>query len=365
MVSLDTGAPFGAMSKTETPLALIKARNINSAPWVLGGQLEADLQYWNGSNIHTTNNTTYNNGSNVSLTKWYLFNQVNISKNAIGILSLKNSLPSYTVQIDRAFLMLGQLNTSQPLFVIAGYTYLPFGNFGANGPLDNNITTNMFRISPTDQVSLNAGTGHFTVIGTMFNNNSSVNNSINYLVTGLFNKTIEGYNLSAGNSYLTNIVGTNSGVGGAYHQAGSFSSTQPLQSATNPAWDINVSFGLAPLSIVGEYVTTLRSSTNQTQSVGKISAWMMGFTGKFAAVGTPYSWQLTYDKTRNMQNMPMPLDGDYAANLKTLTGYTYQWLGSIQGQYWKNVYLGPEISYGNLYNNTYAYTLTLDLTAYF
>lgn len=48
---------------------------------------------------------------------------------------------------------------------------------------------------------------------------------------------------------------------------------------------------------------------------------MLGFTGKFAAIGTAYDWQLTYNKTRNMQNIPIPFDGDYNQGLKTSTGF--------------------------------------------
>lgn len=271
-VGTDTNAPFGAMSKTETPLAVLKARSSNSSSWVIGGQVESDLQYWNGSTLTSSSNKSYSDGTGVTLTKLYLFNQVNINQNAIGFISLKSTNPNYEVQVDRAFLILGQLDAQEPLFVTAGYTYLPFGNFGSNGPLNNNLTTNLYRVSPTDQISLNAGTGSLTFIGKAFNNNSSVNHTINYLITGLFAKTIEGYNLAIGSSYLTNIIGTNSGIGEAFHSGGSANSvSQPLQSNTNPAWDVNASFGITPLSLVGEYFTTLRAVNKQSQSVGKLS----------------------------------------------------------------------------------------------
>lgn len=366
VIGLDTAIPFGTMSKVEMPLALIKARNTNTAPIVIGGQVEADVQYWNGTPLTTSSGQNYNTpDSSIAFTKLYLFTEANINENTIGLITLKNTLPANTVQFDRAFLMLGKLNPAAPLFVTVGMSYLPFGNFSGNGPLDNSLTTDMFRVSQTDQVSLNMGYGPFTFIGSMFNNNSTVNASIHYLFTGLFNKTIDGYSLALGTSYLTNIVGTSSGLGSAFHQMGSYSSSAPLQSNTNPAWDANFTFGKPIFSVLGEYVTTLRASTNQNQNVGKISAWLLGTTGKFSSYGTPYTWQLSYAKTTNMQNVPMPFDGNYAQNLKTATGFQNQWIGSIQGEYFQNVYIGPELTYGNLYNSAHTYTATLDATAYF
>ena len=66
-----------------------------------------------------------------------------------------------------------------------------------------------------------------------------------------------------------------------------------------------------------------------------------------------------------MQNVAMPLDGNYQDGLKTLIGFNHQWIGSIQGEYWKNVYVGPELTYGALYNGQNTYTAILDATAYF
>lgn len=367
MLSLDTQVPFGTMSKVEMPLALIKNRSLTNSYWVLGGQIQSDLQDWNGSQLSTTSssNPNYSNGSSVFLTKVYLFNEINLGQNAMGFIALKGATPNYNVVVDRAFLLVGKLSPTEPLFITAGSTYLPFGSFSGNGPLNNNLTTSMFRVSPTNQFSATAGMGPFTLIGSMYNNNSSVNSSINYLLTGLFAKSFEGYNVNFGASYLSNIVGTNSNLGAAYSQFGSSSSTQPLQSNTNPAWDVNFSFGKPMLSLLGEYVTTLRSTLNQGQSIGKISAWSLGTTGTFPAMNTPYYWQLAYSATNNMQNVPMPLDGNFSQSLKTSVGFKHQWLGSIQGQYWKNVYLGPEVSYGTLYSNQHTYTVTMDATAYF
>lgn len=362
LVATDSAVPFGTLSKVGMPLQLVKNRKINTAPLVFGGQIEADLQYWNGSTLSTSASKNYNaQNSSIALTKVYLFNEANINQNTIGFISLKNTLPNNSIVLDRAFLMLGQLNAGEPLFVTVGSTYLPFGNFSGNGPLNNALTTNLFRVSPTDQISANIGKGPFTLIGSMYQNNS-----INYLVTGLFNKNIYGYTLALGSSYLTNIVGTNSGIGNAFHAYGSTSSaSQPLQSSTNPAWDVNISFGKAPLSVLGEYATTLRASTDEDQSIGKLSAWMLGTAGKFAFENTPYNWQISYSKTANMQNIPMPFDGNFADNLKSATGFKNQWLGSIQGEYWKNAYIGPELGYDKLYSNAHTYTLTLDATAYF
>ncbi len=366
VLGLDTAVPFGTLSKVQMPEALLTTRGNTPPALVLGGQVETDLQYWNGSNITTTSGTNYNaNSSALSLSRVYLFNEANIGPHALGMISFINGRPSQNIQLDRAFLLLGNLNASHPFYITAGSTYLPFGAFSGNGPLDNALTTNLFRISPTDQLIANYGQGPFLVqAGTYSNNSTSVNNSINGLTSILFNDKIANIAVNLGASYLSNIVGTNSEAGVAFNN-GTASSTTPLNSSTNPAYDFNFSIGIAPFSVIGEYVSTLRSVNNNDVNVGTISSWMLGTVGKFALMSIPYNWQLSYSATRNLQNVPMALDGDYQQNYK-YASIKNEWLASIQGEYWQNVYLGPELDYDDLYNNAgHTYTLTFDATAYF
>ena len=221
----------------------------------------------------------------------------------------------------------------------------------------------MFRVSPTNQVMATWGTGPVTVIGGMYSNNSTVNHSMNGLVTGLFSEAFNGINTSAGVSYLSNVAGTNSGVGNAYSTS---TSSTTLNGGNNGAYDVNFSVGIPLINVIGEYVSTVNSAYSNNVNVGIMSAWMLGTAGKFSALGTPYQWQVSYSQTQNMQNIPMPLDGDYQANLKSAVGFKNQWLGSLQGEFWQNVFIGPEVGYDTLYNSAgHTYTLTLDATAYF
>lgn len=354
VVGLDTADPFGTLSKVNMPLQLLKNRNQNPAALTLGGQIESDLQDWNGDAIQTHTKTQYEQGSSVALTKMYLFTEANLGQDALGFISLKNGSDN-SVVVDRAFFMLGDLNSSTPLFVTAGSTYLPFGMFSGNGPLNNTLITNVYRVSPTNQVSGNAILGPVTVIASAYNNQSTVNNSMDGLFTLEFAKNIDQFHTNFGASYLSNMVGTASGLGAAFAQG----------AAHNPAWDANFNVGVKALSLLGEYASTVHGATIDKQNTSLLSSWMLGVSGQFSAWNSPYFWQLSDSETHNMQNVAMPLDGDFQEGLKTLTGFNHQWIGSIQGEYWKNVYVGPELTYGALYNGQDTYTATLDATAYF
>jgi hypothetical protein len=353
-IGLDTADPFGTLSKVNMPLQLVKNRTQNSAPLTLGGQIETDLQYWNGNTIPTHATTQYEQGSSVALTKLYLFTQANLGQDALGFISLKNGSNS-SVVVDRAFLMLGDLNSQTPLFLTAGSTYLPFGMFSGNGPLNNTLITNVYRVSPTNQVSGNAILGPVTLIASAYNNQSTVNNTMDGLFTLEFAKNMGQFHTQLGASYLSNIVGTASGLGGAFSEG----------AADNPAWDANFNVGVSAISLLGEYASTVHGATIRNQNTSILSSWMLGVSGHFSLLDSPYFWQLSDSGTHNMQEVAMPLDGNFQEGLKTLTGFNHQWIGSVQGEYWKNVYVGPELTYGALYTGQDTYTATLDATAYF
>lgn len=353
-VGLDTANPFGALSKVFMPLQLVKTREQGKS-LLLGGQIEGDLQYWDGDNLATSSGAQYDSGSSVAATKVYLFTEANIGQNAMGFLSLKNG-SNNSVIVDRAFVMAGELNGSNPIFVTAGSTYLPFGLFVGNGPLNVTLTTDAFRVSPTNQLTANAVFGPVDFIASAYNNASTVNNSINGLFTVQFSKLINQMHYNFGASYLNNVVGTNSDVGSAF-VAGS--------SPSNPAWDANFNVGMKALSLIGEYVSTINGATIAREARGDLSSWVLGVNGGFECFSSPYFWQMSYSATHNMQNIATPLDGNFQNGLKTSVGLQHQWIGSLQGEYWTNVYLGPELTYGTLYNGQNTYSAILDMTAYF
>lgn len=364
-IGVDMAAPLGTLSKVQMPLQLVANRSSNPAAVILGGQLEVDLQDWGGSNIATHQKVSYGNngsGTSLALTKLYLFTEANWGEHSLGLISFKNSLPTNSIAVDRAFLVLGQLHDPTPVFLTLGYTYLPFGSFSGNGPLNNTLTTTTFRVSPTNQASANAVLGPVTLIASAFNNQSTVNSSINGLFSVYFHEKTQAMHYNFGASYLSNMVGTNSGLGSAFS---STPSSQQLYSGTNPAIDVNFNLGVKQISLLGEYAAVTRAVMTNNGNIDNPNSWMLGLTGQTALFTSPYTWQVSYSKTTNMQNVPMPLAGDYQNALKTNMGFKSQWIGSIQGEYWQNTYIGPELTYGYLYNNAHTYSATLDLTAYF
>lgn len=364
VVGLDTINPLGLMSKVQMPVYMLRAKDQLSNPIVVGAQFEADAQYTAGNTLPIKGGTTYGNGSDIALSKIEPFIMSNINSETTGMFAFKNSLPITNPPVmSRVFLIFGNLDKSH-WSLTTGATYLPFGNFAGNGLWDNALTTNLFRSALTDQVDVNysnqwliANAGGYSagVVGAT---------EVAFLANAIAQKTWHGMGMSLGTGYLSDVRGTNDSFGGAYALSGSSSLSQPLTGGTNPAYDISASFGPAYLTALSEFVTTGHGAQSLGQHVGTMNAWMLGEQSKLKIRGIYTQFQLSYSKTDNMNNIPMPFAGDIAQNLKTAVGIQHQWLGSVTGEFWNNIFIGPEFDYQHLYTGQRAYTTTLDVTAY-
>jgi hypothetical protein len=247
---------------------------------------------------------------------------------------------------------------------MVGANYLPFGNFSGNGPWSNALTTNMFRVSTTNQVIANFS-NNWLIVNTGIYSNTGVagSSSINYLANAIAQKTWNGIGMSFGAGYMSDVSGSNSGLGKAYGTGAS--GPNNLSSATNGAYDINASIGPAYFTLLAEYVSTVGGAMQGGHSTGVMSAWMLGEQSNFKVHDIPTKFQLSYSQTVNMNNIQMTYNADIPSSLKTNAGIQSQWLTSIQGQFFHNVWIGPEFVTAQLYTGQNSYTGTLDVTAYF
>ncbi|MDO8954584.1 MAG: LbtU family siderophore porin [Gammaproteobacteria bacterium] len=364
MVTTDSKLPLASLSKVHFPEAVLKAKESYQAPLILGGQLEADAQTWNGSYFYAHNGSSNQKGQSVAFTKAYIFTMANINQWTTAVVSLKNSLPTNSIQVDRAFLNFGNL-ASSPWYVTLGNAYLPFGNFSGNGPLDNALTTNAFRINPTTEAMLGLNSDGFDTNFGVYNDSSFSNNAFHdFLLSSTWTQALNtSSQLSLGASYISDIRGTSSGVGSSYTQS-TASAASPFNAAKTSAYDLNANYTLGSISLLGEFVTTSRSAMANNVSVGKPSVWMLGTVYKYAILNKPTQFQLSFSQTKNMQNVQLPATANFAQNLK-ITGIKSEWLASITPEMWTNTYIGPEFVYDHLYSQTNTWTLSLDATAYF
>jgi hypothetical protein len=287
----------------------------------------------------------------------------NLSNWATAVVSLKNSLPSNGLAVDRAFLVLGNLSQS-PWYFTAGNAYLPFGSFSGNGPLDNSLTTNAFRVNPTSQAMLGLNAYGFDTDLGLYSANHFDNGLHDFLLnTEWAAKLSSSSQLTLGGGYLNDIRGTSSGVGAAYASS-TPSASSPLSAAKTAAYDANLNYSIANLSLLAEYLTTSRSAIANNQSIGKPSVWMIGTVYKHAMLNWPTQFQLSFSQSQNMQNIPLPIAVNFSQNLKA-TGIKTEWLASVVSQVWSNTYLGPELDYDHMYAGTHNWTLSMDATAYF
>lgn len=368
-VGTDAVNPLSAMSKVQMPINVLRAKNQLNNPVVIGGEIETDLQDTGGDTIplkHSTNYdfTSYQQGSDIALSKVYLMTMVNFNDYVTGLVNIKTQLPlSNGLTVERAFLMFGNLNKS-PFSLMVGANYLPFGNFAGNGPWSNALTTNMFRVSTTNQIIANFSNKWLIVNTGIYSNKGAGYNGVSYLANAIAQNTWRGIGMSFGVGYMNNVNGSNSSLGNAYTHATSPGSGQ-LTGGTNGAYDINASIGPAYFTLLGEYVSTTRGATSIGQNTGAMSAWMVGEQSTFKVHQIPTKFQLSYSQTNNMNNLQMTYNADIPQNLVTNAGIKSQWLTSIQGEFFPNVWVGPEFVTAHLYSSQNSYTGTLDMTAYF
>lgn len=365
VVGTDAADPLATLSKVQMPVQVLKAKNQLNNPLVFGGEIETDLQYTQGNSIPLTNGTSYQNGSDVSLSKVYFMTMANINDETTALVNIDLVRPNYNVGVERAFLIFGNLNRS-PFSLMVGANYLPFGTFSGNANWSNALTTNLFRINTTNQIMANYTNSWLTLnAGIYSNNNVGVNNDINYLFNGIAQTTWKNIGMSLGASYISDVRKANSSFGKAYAMGSPTSATQPLTGSKNGAFDVNGSIGPSYFTLLGEYVTTADGATEAGQSVGPMSVWMLGEQSKFKIDQYPTVFQISYSATKNMQSIPMIYNGDIPQNLYTAVGIQHQWLTSLDTEFWKNVWVGPELVTAKLYTGQHSYTGNLDCTAYF
>jgi len=206
----------------------------------------------------------------------------------------------------------------------------------------------------------------------VFQNKNFHHVTSDFLVNGLYTYDLSNLanlntpiSASLGAGYVDDFRGANSTLGQ------SFSSTTP--SASQPftadkrlgVYDLNAGLNYGPFGLLAELDSTIDSVNTAQGSINHLSTYDIAGSYSFKLDQKPIKAVLSYSKTHNMSLVNMPLFGDYDSKIKSSTGMKSSWLGSLQYEPIKNIYLGPELAYSTMYNQTHTWTGTMDLTAYF
>lgn len=369
----DYMSPLGQLPDTSLSYTLLQEQDSFKSPLSIGGYLEADLQGWGGNNIASTNNIIpgpngpYDQkGTLFTLTTAKLYFLANVNDSTQAFVTLKGGLNGSSSDISEAFLTFGNLSKN-PLYATVGKTYTPFGSFNSgNGPWSNDLVTSAFRSGELNQAIFGYGKNGV-------NTSISLSNGASNLATLVYDleysASINNFTYNVGASYDNDIRYSLNGVGSAYAMNdASANSTTPLTGGRNGAVGVNATAGYnlgnnQVLGLYGEWVTTTGSAYNAGLATGKMQAWDVAGTFGTPIMNLPVTFGLSYSQTKNMQSVPLSLNGDAGGG--EIAGIKNEWLVFASSQVLNNVYVGPEYARQKLYNGAYTWTGTVDLSFYF
>jgi hypothetical protein len=383
---------FAAMPSPSFVYAALKAKDKLDAPVVVGGKIESDIQTWNGNAVPLAspirNNPIYQNGSTLALTNATIITAANIGRYTTAIFSFSADAPSYSVVNKRAVLILGNLKDS-PFYFTIGRNHLPFGLFPGNSFLNNSLITNTMRPGHLSQAvfsyaanGFNVDTGLYQNPGAQYytysngvnsvatNNGSTLNN---YFGNIRYTKVIGDATYLFGTGFLSDIRQTASGLGNMYTSPPGFTTTsgsQPFVGQRNPVIDVNAVFTYKAANVFAEYTKTLEGAQYYGVNTGQFSSWIVGtsYSPKLNIFNKTMNsyMQLNYSGTQNMKNVSQALYGDTTQVPSTLNnGIRRQAMGQFTLEVMHNIFMGPEIQYGWLYNDAKSWAATFDITAVF
>ncbi len=366
----DYNDPLGELPDTGLSYALLQQQDQFKSILTLGGYIEADAQYWGGNTLVPSSviGSYPNRGTDVALTTADLYLLGNINNWTQAFMTVKGGLNGNSTTVSEAFLNFGNLSKN-PLYATFGKTYIPFGIFNGNGPYANNLLTNAFRSNQIAQAIFGFGQGGLNTSLAFFNGQ---NNFGDFSYNLQYGTTLGNVAISTGAAYMNDVRYTGSDLGAAYANNGTAtSSTTPLTGGRNGAVDINgqVTYNFSSVQSVGlngEWITTTNSPYVGNTAMGKMKAWNVTANYTLPILTKSTTFGLGYSATQNMENVPLNLNGN-AQNGPgaTIIGAQGQWLLYGVSEVYNNIYLGPEFSRMKMYNGTYTWESTVDLSVYF
>ncbi len=397
LVQLDTADPYILMDKPVFAILprpgftynLMKSKDQLNAPIIIGGIVQSDFQAWGGNKIPLASsirgNSNYQQGSGLTFTNATIITTANIGRYATAIAFLTSDGRDYKVIVNRAALMLGNLNDF-PFYFTIGRAFLPWGLFPGNGFLQNPVSTNTFRSLPIGQAVLSYADHGFNIDAGFYQYNnvrlynysngtttSSENGSMtlaNYFGNIRYNNKAGDFNYSLSTGYLSDIRQTMSFLGFMYNTPMG-GPKAAFTGGENPAIDFNGTLTYKDkITFFSEYTQTLNSAQYYGQDTGRFASWVLGLAitpsvTLFNHTMATYL-QANYSGTKNMKNVSQFLLGDVTQEpFSKNMGVQHQAMTELTFEIFHDIYVGPEFQYQWLYNGMQTWVTSLDVAAVF
>jgi hypothetical protein len=233
------------------------------------------------------------------------------------------------IYLSRAFLTVGNLDKA-PVYGSIGQFYVPFGSYDSymiTDPFTKSIAITKQRPVLLGFSKCNFHTEAYAFKGDSYTgHNKTINNwgaNLGYKID------VNKFNGEFGAGYIDNIADSD-GMQNTYTPKGTFrgfgkeSTTEKLQHQV-PAADVNVDVGYGSLSLVGEYITALRSFSKNdlmfNHKGAKISALQTELNYKLQAWNKPVTFAAGYQQSWEALGLNIP---------------EYSWLAAAGISLWKD-----------------------------
>lgn len=350
----------------------------------IGGYMEADAQYWQGSSGIQTGTTTVTQnghdhtvpvyasgkGSQIGLTSLNIDTAANINEwtQALVGFELTNATTgengTYNSKIDKAFVTVGNLQKT-PFYLTVGKIYIPFGAFAGSGPWSAQLDRVYFRSDEMPQIIAGFFQDGLNASLSVFSTDSSNNNS-HQIADFAYNmsytqKFTNGWSYLVGASYLNNIKGTQSSLGEAYTTSSNYISSNGI----NPAVDVNGQLSYQIYELFGEYNQTLRNNSFGTQNLGKAKGWDIAVGANPKLMGKLTMFTVSYSGAAGIQNVPAGMNNAFLTGCTATYGMKRNWILGATRAIFPNWDLGLEYLRSTTYDNQGTNAYTLDSSLYF
>ena len=340
---------FEMLPHTTFGLAAAQAKGKFSPESVhLGGMLEGDAQYWHSPALHAQSSASSTNGSVLRVTTANLDVMANVNPWAAVYTSLSvNS--TYSSQLNQAFVIIGNLKKN-PIYAIAGKTYLPFGVF-AGAPYSPSLSKSIFRPGTTNQLDLSYDHNGLNTNLAVFNSPSR--KQISDLVYSFYynNGKNQPVSYSIGAGYLNDIRGLTSDLG---------TNTKSVVSRIG-LWDMNASTTYKLFTLSGELTQTTRAVPSN-HGHGRAIFTALSYAPTLMHKVTTFA--VGYNQASNLEGVPTSVASDIANGPQLNNGVRRMVFGYVSRNILENFVGSIEYVRNTTYSGQLDSQVTLDGAVY-
>lgn len=343
-------------------LGILQAKNqFDSGSIIIGGMAELDWQGWHGDKILAYDPIeTYHTGHDVYFTQVIFDVLANINNWSMVYLSTADTAIGQGgengnyIYYPNAFVLFGNLDKF-PLYITAGVSSVPFGQFVGTGTWDLPLTTDYFYPQQSPELIAAFHKYNIDLIAAVYRDQVLFKNHAIYAAN--YQNTKNDFSYSLGVGYLTDLNLNTTGrpqVNRRHIRAGSGFDAGGVH-------DVNFVLGYKQASITGEYVSGTRHVANNHHYP---NAWSVLLSYAPTIRDATYTFGFSYSKTNHLRDVPATLSGQDQLALAAV-GLKNAWALSAYRVFFNNwLQVGLDAEHDTTYNHEKTQTYTCDLIVY-